>query len=306
MKAKLVPGALVFLALLPVSTPAGPARSEKRAAIDINGLVRHAAANFKGRDDLRNDYTYQAHYVWSSFDTRRRRPRPSTMDFEIVFLEGEPYMRRIKYDNQPLSPEEEKRQIVLMEAFAKARREAKNRPGGLPAFYTALKLPVAQLPDAFDLHVKGRQRLDDREVYVIEALPKVNQNPADAGQEHARHFKMKLWIDPEEAQIVKIEATVVRELVVTGVPAILNPIANEMPLVIEPQQQRSLYKAGSVIGEEWTRLDDGAWLPKHTYAKIQKRIWLELPKADSSPWREVRDCTYSGYKKFRVKTTILP
>jgi hypothetical protein len=47
-------------------------------------------------------------------------------------------------------------------------------------------------------------------------------------------------------------------------------------------------------------------LPKHTHAKIQERIWLELPRADSSPWREVRDCTYSGYKKFRVKATIVP
>jgi hypothetical protein len=215
-------------------------------------------------------------------------------------------MRQIKYNDQPLPPEEEKRQIAVMEAFARARREAKSRPGGLPAFYTALELPVAQLPDAFDLHMKGRQRLGDREVYVIEAIPKDNQNPADAGQEHARHFKMKLWIDPQEAQLVKIEAVVVREIVVTGVPTVLGPIANETPPVIKPQQQRFLYKEGSVIGEEWTRLDDGAWLPKHTYAKVQERIWLELPKADSSPWREVRDCTYSGYKKFRVKTTILP
>ena len=306
MKAKLVPGALVFLALLPVSTPAGPAPSEKRAAIDINGLVRHAAANLKGREDLRNDYTYLAHSVWSSFDTRGRRPRPSTADFEIVFLEGEPYMRQIKYNDQPLPPGQEKRQIALMEAFARARREAKSRPGGLPAFYTALELPVAQLPDAFDLHVKGRQRLDGREVFVIEAVPKDNQEPAGADQEHARHFKMKLWIDPEEAQIVKIEGEVIKEIVVTGVPTAPDPIANETPLVIESQQHRRLYKAGSVISEEWTRLDDGAWLPKHAHAKVQERIWLELPKENSSPWREVRDCTYSGYKKFRVKTTIRP
>lgn len=306
MKAKLVPGVLVFLALLPVFVPAATTPPEKRGAIDINELVRHAAANFKGREDLRNDYTYLAHYVWSSSDPRRRRPRPSTADLEIVFLEGEPYMRQIRYNDQPLPPEEEKRQIALMEAFTRARREAKSRPGGLPAFYTALEFPVAQLPDAFDLHMKGRQRLGDREVYVIEAIPKDNQNPADAGQEHARHFKMKLWIDPAEAQIVKVEAEVVKEIVVTGIPTIPGPVANETPMVFESQRIRRLYKPGSVINEEWTRLDDGAWLPKHTYAKVQERIWLELPRADSSPWREVRDCTYSGYKKFRVKTTILP
>jgi hypothetical protein len=305
MKAKLVPGALIFLSLLPVSVPATPAPPEKREAVEITGLVRHAAANFKEREDLRNDYMYLAHFVWSSFDPRRRRPKPSTADFEIVFLEGEPYMRQIKSNDQPLSPEAEKREIGVMEAFAKARREAKRRPGGLPGFYTALKLPVAQLPDAFDLHVKGRRRLDDREVYVIEALPKANQNPADAGQEHARHFKMKLWIDPEEAQIVKIEGEVIKEIVVTGIPTIPDP-GKEQPTVVESQRYQHLYKPGSVIGQEWTKLDDGAWLPKHVYSKIQERMWLELPKADSSPWRDVRDCTYSGYKKFRVKATIVP
>jgi hypothetical protein len=307
MKARVVLGALALLMLLPVPASAEPTPSEKHAASDINELVRRAAANYKGREVLRNDYTYRVHYVWSISDPRATRRQPSSADFEIMFLDGEQYMRQIRYNDQPLPPEQEKRQLAMMEAFTRARHQAKSRPGGLPAFYTALELPVAQLPDAFDLHMKGRQRLDEREVYVIDALPKVNQNPADASQEHARHFKMKLWIDPEEAQIVKIEAVVVREIVVTGVPTIHDPIANETPLVIESQQHRRLYKAGSVIGEEWTKLDDGAWLPKHVHSKIQERIWLDLPNEDSSsPWREVRDCIYSGYKKFRVKATILP
>jgi|ERR1041385_1498312 hypothetical protein len=306
MKAQLVPSAIFLLALLPVSALAPPAPPEKRAPVEINELVRHAAANFKEREDLLNNYTYLAHYVWSSYDLRGRRPRPSTADFEIVFLEGEPYMRQIKSNDQPLPPEEETRQIAVMEAFARARREAKSRPGGLPAFYRALALPVAQLPDAFDLHVKGRQRLDGREVFVIEATPKNIQEPAGAEQEHARHFKMKLWIDPGEAQIVKIEGEVVKEIVVTGIPTVPGPIANETPMVFESQQIRRLYKPGSIISEEWTRLDESAWLPKHAHANIQERIWLELPKANSSPWRDVRDCTYSGYKKFRVKATIVP
>ena len=306
MKARVVPGALVFLALLPVPAQAGPVPSEKPAAIDIGELVRRAAANFKEREALRNDYTYLAHYVWSSSDPRRSRPRPSTADFEIVFLEGEPYMRQTKSNDQPLPPEQEERQIAVMEAFAGAHREAKSRPGGLPAFYMALELPVAQLPDAFDLHRKGRQRLHGREVFVIEAIPKDKPEPAGADQEHARHFKMKLWIDPEEAQIVRIVGEVVKEIVVTGVPMISDPTGDEKPPVVESQRHRRLYKPGSTIDEEWTKLDDGAWLPKHVYSKIQERIWLELPKEDSSPWREVRDCTYSGYKKFHVKTTIVP
>jgi len=304
-----VPGVLVLLALLPVSALSAPALSEERDAININinELVRQAVANHEARQVLRNDYTYLVHCVWSSSDPRTKQRRPSSADLEIMFLEGEPYMRQTRYNSQPLSPEQEKRQIAVMEAFAKARREAKSRPGGVPSFYTALELPIAQLPDAFNLHVKGKQRLYGREVYVIEALPKDNQGPADGDQEHARHFKMKLWIDPGEAQIVKVEGEVVRDVVVTGIPTIAGPIVNETPQVFESQRMRFLGKPGSIIRMEWTKLDDGAWLPKHAYSNIQERIWLDLPNADSSSrWREERDWTYSNYKKFRVKATIVP
>jgi hypothetical protein len=311
VKAKVVPGVLVFLALLPVSA-LSPAPLEKRDAIHINELVRRAAANHQARQVLQNDYTYLAHGVWSSSGLRTKHLRPSSADFEIMSLEGEPYMRQIRYNNQPMSPEQEKRQMAVMEAFAKARREAKKRPGRPRSFYTALELPIAQLPEAFNLHVKGKQRLDGREVYVIEALPKDGlfkdgQGPADDEQEHARHFKMKLWIDPEEAQIVKLEAEVVRDIVMTGIPTIAGPVVNETPLVSESQRMRFLGKPGSIIRLEWTKLDDGAWLPKHAYSKMQERIWLDFPNSDSSSrWREERDWTYSSYKKFRVKATIVP
>jgi len=265
---------------------------------------------------LRNDYTYLAHWVWSSADSRTKHRGSSSADFEQIFLEDEPYMRQLSYNNQPLPPEQEKRQIAVMEAFARAHREAKSRPAGLPAFYTALELPITQLLDEFNLHVKGKQLLDGREVYVIKALPKDTipkdglakdgQGPADARQEQARHFKLKLWIEPAEAQIVKVEGEVLRDIVVTDIPTIAGPIENETPVVVESQRMRFLVKPGTVIRMEWTRLDDGAWLPKHAYSKME-RIWLEFPHAHSSSrWREVRDCTYSNYKKFRVKTTIVP
>jgi hypothetical protein len=317
VKAKVVPGVLAFLALLPLSALSAPSPLEKRDAIQIDELVRGAAANHQARRVLQNDYTYVAHCVWSRFGSGTKRPKPSSADFEIMFLEGEPYMRQIRYNNQPISPEQEKRQMAVMDAFAKARREAKKKPGRPSSFYTALELPIAQLPEAFNLHMKGKQRLDGREVYVIEALPKDaipkdglpkdGQGPAGDEQEHARHFKMKLWIDPGEAQIVKLEAVVVRDIVMTDIPTITGPFVNETPLVSESQQVRFLDKPGGIIRVEWTKLDDGAWLPKHFYSKMQERIWLDLPNSDSSSlWRKERDWTYSNYKKFRVKATIVP
>jgi hypothetical protein len=61
------------------------------------------------------------------------------------------------------------------------------------------------------------------------------------------------------------------------------------------------------VSTEWTKLSDGAWLPKHSQWKTERRIWLDLPNSDaSSDLLESANWTYSSYKKFRVKTTIMP
>jgi hypothetical protein len=300
---------LLFLAqsLVPVFVLSQPALPHERDSIDIQDLVRRAVANHKARKPLQNDYTYLAHVVRSFFDVRTKPSSPVSGDYEVMFIEGEPYMRLIRVNDRPLSPDEEKRERLMREAFAKARREAKSKPGGLSPYYTALELPIALLADQYGLHSRGQQRLDGRDVQVIEALPRDRQPPANAEEEHARHFKMRLWIDAAEAQIVKIDGEIVRDVMVTDIPIISDPIANGAAVVSESKQIQFLYKRGTTMSMEWTKFSDGAWLPKRTRSRAKYRLWLGLPNSNSSSdWLDWHDWTYSDYKKFRVKSTILP
>jgi hypothetical protein len=270
---------LLFLAqsLVPVSVLSRPALAQGRDSIDIQDL-----------------------------DVRYKPPSPVSCDYEVMIIEGEPYMRLIRVNDRPLSPDEDKRQTVMMEAFAKAQREAKSKPGGL-AYYTALELPIALLADQYDLRSRGQQRLDGRDVQVIEALPRDRPEPANADEEHARHFKMKLWINATESQIVKIEGEIVKDVMVTDIPTISSPIVNDAAVVTESKQIRFLYKPGATMSMEWTKLSDGAWLPKRKQWRAKERIWLGLPNSNSSTnWLDWSDWIYSDYEKFRVKSTILP
>jgi hypothetical protein len=283
-----------------------PASPGMRHANDVDDLVRRAVANYQARQSLLSDYTYLAHCLGSHFDRRARRRPLSSDDYEVMFLEGEQYMRHTRHNDQPLPPDQEKQEEIMMESFAKARREAKSKPGR-PSFYTALALPVRQLADDFNLRRNGKQRIDSREVDVIEALPMDGQGTGSVEQEHARHFKIKLWIDAAEAQIVKIEAEVVKDLLVKDTEAVSGPMVDQTPSGDESKQRQYLYKRGATLSTEWTKLSDGAWLPKHRQWKAEKRVWLELPNSgSSSDWLESADWTYSGYKKFRIKTTIVP
>jgi hypothetical protein len=291
---------LVLLGLCSAS-----ALPQKQDAIDVRDLVRRAAANYEARQAQRNDYTYLAHCVWFRDDRRTKHPRTYSDDSEVMFLEGEPYVRLVRHDNQPLSPEEEKQERVVRESLARARCEGKSKGGASPSPYMPFDLPMAQLADEFDLRKKSQQRLDDRTVYVIEAAPGNDQDRGNADQERAHHFRMKLWIDAAEAQIVKVEAVIIRDIVVTAMPAMSYPIVNDAPEVYESKKLRRLYKPGTTMSAEWTRLSEGVWLPNHVRWKASDRIWW--PNSSSSlNWRESQDCTYFDYKRFRVKSTILP
>jgi hypothetical protein len=293
---------MVFLGLCSAS-----ALPQKQDAVDIRDLVRRAAANYQARQAQRNDYTYLAHCVWSRDDRRIKHPRAFSEDYEVMFLEGEPYMRLVRHNNQPVSPEEEKQERVMREAFIRAQREAKSKPGRSPSSYMPFDLPMAQLADEFDLRKRGQQRLDDRRVYVIEAAPANGQGRGNADQERAYHFRMKLWIDAAETQIVKVEAVIIKDIVETNIPTMSYPIVNDTPEVYESKKLRRLYKPGTRMSEEWTRLSEGVWLPKHVWWKGGVRFWWQLPNSNSSfDWRECHDWTYSDYKRFRVKSTILP
>ena len=297
-------GTCVLMVLLVLYSAS--ALPQKQDAIDIRDLVRHAAANYKAREAQRYDYTYLAHCVWSRDDRRIKHPRTYSADYEVLFLEGEPYMRLVRRDNQPVSPDEEKRERVMREAFVKARREGKGKPGS-PSSYMPFDLPITQLADEFDLRKRGQQRLDGRRLYVIEAAPVNGQGRSNADQEQAYHFRMKLWIDAAETQIVKVEAVIIRDIVVTDMLTMSYPIVNDTPEVYESKKVRWLYKPGTTMSAEWTRLSEGVWLPNHVRWKGGERIWWQLPNSNSSSdLREFRDWTYFDYKRFRVKSTILP
>jgi hypothetical protein len=306
MKASTVLSFLVFVGLFShaVSTRPEPSNQKKREAVDIQHLVRRAVANHQARQFLTKDYTFQAHCTWSHYDQRTKPHPPSTADYEIVFVGSDQYMRETRRNGQPLSLEQEKHQIAMMEAFLKARREAASRPGRDELFYSRLQLPIAQLPDAFILQGKGKTILDDREVYVVQARPKDGTESADNDQQSARRFKMTLWIDAVEEQLVKVEGELLRDIVESEIPAISSLTDDDTMRVTKSSWSR-LYKAGSIVSLEWTKVGPNVWLPKHIYSKAQERWWTN-DATSAGIWRDERDWTYSNYKRFGVTTTIAP
>jgi hypothetical protein len=200
------PLALILLVYLqfPPTLVALQEQTDKPDSSKLKELVRQAADNRKAREPLQTKYTYLAHIREVEFD-KQGRPRGSVTDlYDILILGGSQYMRHIRHNDQPLPLDQQMRDQAAMEAFARERANRDGNPTG-PAisFHTDLSFPYAQLPDEFNLHWKGRVALDGRTVCLVEALPKEKPVPFTPDQDYARNFKVRLWIDEAEKQIVK-------------------------------------------------------------------------------------------------------
>ncbi|HKE30819.1 MAG TPA: hypothetical protein VKD65_03775 [Candidatus Angelobacter sp.] len=277
------------------------AKAVKPDPATITELVRRAVANYKSRESQLENYTYLAHVARTEFDRNGKPNGQITGVDEIMMLEGAPYRRTVSLNGRPLSPEQEKQQQMLLEGEASARRAGYNKHP-VHNFFPA---PIAQLPDEFRLRWRGWQFLDGHEVQVLEALPIDKQKPASSDQEYARHFKMRLWIDADEAQIVRVESEVIRSLTLDQDLPHFSPDFKFSGV----HTWRFEYARGTTVAMEWTKVNDEAWLPKWTSWKTPKETVTALtPTKPAAPIHSPAQgtATYSDYKKFRVDTRVVP
>lgn len=289
---------LLAALILPSHLVSQDAKTTKTDFPSVAELVGRAVANYKSREAQLENYTYLAHVVRTEFDGHGKATGEITGTDEIMTLEGAPYRRTILMNGRPLSLEQEKEQQIMLEAEAVARRAGHNQhPVRLSSF-----APIAQLPHEFRLRWRGKQTLAGRHLQVIDALALGPDGSPD--REYARHFKMKLWIDADEAQIVRVESEVIRTLTLdqdllgfkdykfSGVGA-----------------WRFEFARGTTAAMEWTKVNAEAWLPKWASWKTPKETATDLtPARTAGPlkFRDQRTQTFSDYKKFRVDTRVVP
>lgn len=291
---------LLAALFLPSHLVSQDTKTAKPDSSSVAELVGRALANYKIREAQLENYTYLASVVRTEFDRHGKPTGEITGTDEIMMLEGAQYRRTILLNGRPLSPEQEKEQQIMLEAEAAARRAGHNQhPVRLSSF-----VPIVQFPDEFRLRWRGQGSLDGSHVQVIDALPFEADERDSADHEYARHFRMKLWIDADEAQIVRVESEVIRTLTL------------DQDLLGFRDQKfsgvgawRFEYARGTKTVMEWTKVNGETWLPKWSSWKAPKETVTDLaPARTAGPlkFRDQRTQTFSNYKKFRVDSRVVP
>ena len=181
-----------------------------------------------------------------------------------------------------------------------------------------LQLPIEQLPDAFEIRWKRIEVLNGRETDVLEATPDSFERRNIDKEAIERKFKMTIWIDQRDTEIVKVQGGAVKSGVLSSKPEYAfmdtrNYSKSSRDKAKQMLYEQSLhYSRGTVITEEWSKINDEVWMPARHYVKGKVIYTHYVVLADgtvgegSPTFPFEYEITYLRYQKFRVGARILP
>jgi len=253
------------------------------AAQDAREIVLRSIGLDRRYSEIARNYTFIQHTEQRDLDSQGAVKRVTTRDYDVTLLEGSPYMRLIRRNGRPLPPDEERKEREKLERSIAGRM--KETPAERAARLAEWKRrqekqrgPLREIPDAFDLRLAGEERLDGRDIYVIDATPRPGYRGKDRIGKNFPKLKGRLWIDKQTYEWVKAEAEV------------LDTISYGFILVrVQP---------GTKLVLEQARVNDEVWLPKRFHADGTARVGL-LKKI-----RLEYEMSFGNYRKFQAESRV--
>lgn len=305
--------------------------------------------NFNTRESLPRDYTYLENLT---VDYPDRKNGHSTDTYEVIEIKGHAFRRLVVRNGQRVAQQEDPEQDeayhakwlevehkileeqikpghtkeslatavqkILDDGGLKDWKPQLLAPAPVPSMGVVtfgqtlyqLKLPLQDLDQKFHLKSKGEQVFEGRKAYVVQADPKHTKDEADP----AGNFKLRIWIDEKEMQIVKVEGKAMRAgpLARAEYAAFSSKTLSKKEIEERKHQladSRLFYGDDTVVMEEWTKVNDEVWLLRRRHVKGSHLLVLEGQRryfrSNLSVPAEY-DTVDTNYKKFRVQHRILP
>jgi hypothetical protein len=269
---------LLFVLALPAVLPAqGPTR-------DPLEIVRRATELDRRNTEISRNYTFLERQEHRDLDSSGKLKKTESTTFDVTLLEGSPYRRLVARNDQPLSPDDQrKEEEKLRKSIADRRKETPLQRESRVADWERKKQkqrePLQELPEAFTFTLAGQEALNGGEAFVIEGAPKPGYRPKSASTAFFSKIKLHLWIDKRDYQWVKVDLESLETITFGGV---LLRLAK-----------------GSRVTVENARVNDEVWLPRRVEIGGSARVALvHLMRGEII-------FTFSDYKKFQTDSRVL-
>ena len=246
-------------------------------------MRRSARANDENWKLARN-YTFLERVEQQQLDSAGQVKSKSVKTYDVTLLDGSPYRRLVEREDRALSPEEQKKEEErLQKSLAQRSKEtAGERQRRIDEWEKRRerdRQTMLEVSEAFDFRITGDERVDGREVVVLEATPRQGYHPQSRTAKLLPHFRGRLWIDRQNYQWVKVEAQAI-DTVTWGLFLIrLDP--------------------GARLSFEQSLVRNEVWLPRQVLVTGSARIGL------FKRLRLREEVTYKNYRKFQTDSRLV-
>jgi hypothetical protein len=254
------------------------------APIAPKEMVRRALADFTRDDDAQRQYTYLQRDDVRMLDGSGNLKRRDLQTYDVTLLEGSPYRRLVKRNDQPLPLDEEKQQQAnLQRSIGERRKETPEQRRGRIADWDRKRQErqkdLAEVPEAFDLLLAGEDVIGGVPVWIIDGTPHPGYKPKSKTAGYFTKMKGRIWIAKSDYHAVKIDALTMDTI---SIGAFLIRFAK-----------------GGHIGVEFERVNNEVWMPRHVFLTGSARVLLV------KGYHLDADFTFSDYKKFSAESRVV-
>lgn len=257
---------------------------EKRPLPEIDQLMREVEARQKAAEAIQKDYLYHATDLLQQLDGHGRVKKTQSRGFDVFWVEGVPVYRLVMKDGRGLDAEEQKKetqQIDKQVARAKERRARADAKGKTTDPDGYEEVTVSRLLELGSFSNARRVKCNGRETIAVDFVGDPRAKTRNRLENVIRDMAGTIWVDEDDRAIVRIEGH------------FLNTFKIGAGLLVNIQK-------GTSFSMEQRKVNDEVWLPVQAEGRGAARMLLLFNF--NGTFREVD----SGYRKFKVTSTILP
>ena len=252
----------------------GIERSPCRAA-DLSEIVQRATAA------LNSDWASDLLYSCVERDEVQKGDQQTSKTFEVVMIDGSEYHLALAVDDQPLSPDRQK--VELIKLKNEVRRRKSESPSARRARVDAWKKKrdengelLLDFPTALTFHLAGEEIKNGHSAYVLAATRKQGFVPTTRAAKVLAGMQGKAWVEKDTLHPMLVECTVVTPVPVYG------SLASVLP--------------GTEIEIKMTPVTESIWLIDEVSTKL-KVSKLHMFKSTA--------LTRTTYSQYRLNSSVI-
>ena len=251
---------------------------------DIPRLMHEVEEHERASEAVEKDYLYHAIDTMQEMDKHGRVEKTESRGYDVFWVEGVPVHKLTGKDGRALSPQELKKEDELIDkevARAKERRAKAEAKGKATDPEGNDEVTVSRLLELGSFSNARRVMLNGRRTIVVDYTGDPGAKTRNRLEGVIRDMAGTIWVDEEDRAISHLEGH------------FLNTFKIGAGLLVNIQK-------GTSFSLEQRKINDEVWLPVEADGHGSARMLL-LFKFNGN-FREVD----SGYRKFKVTSTILP